>query len=678
MLRIAFLIGLGVLSQQAIALEGEWNDIRFNFKSTVTAGLAIRAEERDLDLVAKLSVPGQRGNDLCSNANNGCTTVEGNAAFIRARGQFGGVNADDGNWNYEKGDITDSLVLFSPEIKLQRGDIKMEFSGLFFYDPVNADFTEFHADNTFQPTHTPREQEVVDAYARGAELRKAFVQVDQDILGQSFSLKVGRQVLPWGEALTVLFNNLNQLNPLDANAAARPGFQVSDVSVPVNMAVLSFPIGDSLSAEFVVPLEWRPVNAPPHGSFSAISDIPYNHFITLGGNIHEDPNFESKVYYPASLISSSSYTSKLMPYDYGNASNKGQYGGRLTYVADWLNDGTEIGLHYLRYHSQLPYLSGFAAKSTCIRPTTNNIAMALVDCGGFKGSLFQGGQEPLPINTSIFFLDYPENIDLFGLSFNTNVFGVALSGEYAYRPNMPLQIHTTDVVYALTQPALPKNEINGGVATLPSRDRGLPSYLAAYRGGIEPEQLVRGYERFPVSNVSISGLKLFPNNPFGADDMISILELGATYVHRMTDFHVLPLNGPGDNTHPSAGADGTGNGSGSTAPDTGRLTPTTQTFNIPTALSYGYRTVNRLIYHKLIPGAVFEPTLTFFHDLKGITPSPATNFVQGRRSASLTMQLRFPNELLLGAGYEAKFGGSEKENIEADRDRIVLYSTFSF
>jgi hypothetical protein len=42
------------------------------------------------------------------------------------------------------------------------------------------------------------------------------------------------------------------------------------------------------------------------------------------------------------------------------------------------------------------------------------------------------------------------------------------------------------------------------------------------------------------------------------------------------------------------------------------------------------------------------------------------------------MQLRFPNELLLGAGYEAKFGGSEKENIEADRDRIVLYSTFSF
>lgn len=444
------------------------------------------------------------------------------------------------------------------------------------------------------------------------------------------------------------------------------------------MAVLSFPLGDSVSAELVAPLEWRPVNAPPHGSFAALSDIPFNHFITLGGNIHEDPNFESSVYYPASLISSSSYTAKLLPAEYGFASDTGQYGGRLTYVADWLNDGTEISLHYLHYHSQLPYLSGFAAKSTCIKPNTTTLPGALVDCMGFKGSLYQGGQEPLPINTSVFFLDYPENIDLMGISFNTNVYGVALSGEYAYRPNMPLQIHTTDLVYALTQTALPQNEINGGVANLPSRNRGIPSYLAAYRGGVEAEKLVRGYERFPVSNVSISGLKLFPNNPFGADDMISILEVGATYVHRMPDFHELPLNGSGDNTHPSAGADGTGNGDGSTAPDTGRLTPTTQTFNIPTALSYGYRTVNRLVYHKLIPGAVFEPTLTFFHDLKGITPSPTTNFIQGRRSASLTMQLRFPNELLLGAGYEAKFGGSEKENLEQDRDRMVVYSTFSF
>lgn len=678
MFQVVVLIGIILFAPPSLALEGYWQDIRFELKNTVTAGIALRAEDRDMDLVAKLSVPGQRGEALCSDANNGCTTVEGNADFVRAQGQFGGVNADDGNWNYDKGDITDSLILLRPELQLQRDNLRLAVSGLFYYDPINADFSEYHSDTTFQPERTSREDEVVNAYARGAELRNAFIHYEKELFGSSISLKVGRQVLPWGEALTVLFNNLNQLNPLDANAAARPGFQVSDVSLPVNMAVLSFPVAESAAVELVAPLEWRPVNAPPHGSFAAVSDIPYNHFITLGGNIHEDPNFESSVYYPASLISSSSYTSKLLPAEYGYASKKGQFGGRLTYVANWLNNGTEVSLHYLRYHSQLPYLSGFAAKSTCIRSTTTTLPGALIDCMGFNGSLYRGGKEPLPINSSLFFLDYPENIDLFGLSFNTNTLGIALSGEYSYRPNMPLQIHTTDVVYALTQPALPKNEINGGIANLPSRERGIPSYLAAYRGGVNPEELVRGYERFPVSNVSISGLKLFPNNIFGADDMISILELGATYVHRMPDFHTLPLNGPGDNTHPSAGADGTGSGDGSTAPDTGRLTPTTQTFNIPTALSYGYRTVNRLIYNKLIPGAIFEPTLTFFHDLKGITPSPTTNFIQGRRSASVTIQLRFPNELLLGAGYEAKFGGSKKENIETDRDRIVLYSTLSF
>ncbi len=684
--------GLLATTTTAWALEGELAGINFSLKTNILAGAAIRAEERDLNQVAKLSVPGQEhlcdGNDSAGQASNGCTSVQGNRDLINAKGAFTGTNSDDGNWNYNKGDITDAAIRVTPEIKLQRGDLKVEFSGLFYYDPVNANFNEYHADHTYQPETTPRDQNVVDVYARRAELRKAFFQYTPEVLGLPINLKVGRQALPWGESLLTLFHNLNQLNPLDANAAVRPGFQLSDVSTPVNMAVLSFPIIESLSLELVAPLEWRAVRAPPHGSFASTLDPVDNDYLTLGlGNQKENPDRVPTAYGNNGLITRTSYSPEVLPAEFGYASDKGQYGGRLTYVADWLNNGTEISLHYLHYHSQFPYLSGYAANKSCWHDSSGangNLAFidATADCGGFANA--PGGQNPLTVDTLKVFLEYPENIDMFGLSFNSNVAGVAFSGEYAYRPNMPLQILTTDVLFTLLQPALPTQDLvaipNSPLmagTVIPSGEHALPSYIESYRGfKTQGNQLIHGYERFPVHNISLSFLKLFPHNPFGADDMTTILELGATYIENMTGSQVLPLNGPGENTHTSPGADGTGTASGT--PDTRRQNPTQQTWNRPTELSYGYRAVARFAYNTLIPWAVVEPSIIFFHDLKGITPAPQANFIEGRKIANLGLVLRFPNELLLGAGYEAKFGSNVREYLERDRDRILFYGTYSF
>lgn len=684
--------GLLATTTTAWALEGELAGINFSLKTNILAGAAIRAEERDLNQVAKLSIPGQEhlcdGNDSSGQASNGCTSVQGNRDLINAKGAFTGTNSDDGNWNYDKGDITDAAIRVTPEIKLQRGDLKVEFSGLFYYDPVNANFNEYHADHTYQPETTPRDQNVVDVFARRAELRKAFFQYTPEVLGLPINLKVGRQALPWGESLLTLFHNLNQLNPLDANAAVRPGFQLSDVSTPVNMAVLSFPIIESLSLELVAPLEWRAVRAPPHGSFASTLDPVDNDYLTLGlGNQKENPDRVPTAYGNNGLITRTSYSPQVLPAEFGYASDKGQYGGRLTYVADWLNNGTEISLHYLHYHSQFPYLSGYAANKSCWHDSSGangNLAFidATTDCGGFANA--PGGQNPLTVDTLKVFLEYPENIDMFGLSFNSNVAGVAFSGEYAYRPNMPLQILTTDVLFTLLQPALPTQDLvaipNSPLMAgtiIPSGEHALPSYIESYRGfKTQGNQLIHGYERFPVHNISLSFLKLFPHNPFGADDMTTILELGATYIEHMTGSQVLPLNGPGENTHTSPGADGTGTASG--APDTRRQNPTQQTWNRPTELSYGYRAVARFAYNTLIPWAVVEPSIIFFHDLKGITPAPQANFIEGRKIANLGVVLRFPNELQLGAGYEAKFGSNIREYLERDRDRILFYGTYSF
>ena len=81
----------------------------------------------------------------------------------------------------------------------------------------------------------------------------------------------------------------------------------------------------------------------------------------------------------------------------------GQWGLALRVFLPTLFNGSEIGFYYQNLHDHLPSVSGFSG-------------------------------------TGQFFLDYPEDVERFGLSFNTNLAGYALSGEYSYRRNAPLQM----------------------------------------------------------------------------------------------------------------------------------------------------------------------------------------------------------------------------------------------
>ncbi|MGK9568647.1 DUF1302 family protein, partial [Salmonella enterica subsp. enterica] len=56
---------------------------------------------------------------------------------------------------------------------------------------------------------------------------------------------------------------------------------------------------------------------------------------------------------------------------------------------------------------------------------------------------------------SSYFVEYPEDIRLYGLSFSTTLAtGTAWSGELSYRPNAPVQLNTTDILYAGVTPLL--------------------------------------------------------------------------------------------------------------------------------------------------------------------------------------------------------------------------------
>jgi hypothetical protein len=65
--------------------------------------------------------------------------------------------------------------------------------------------------------------------------------------------------------------------------------------------------------------------------------------------------------------------------------------------------------------------------------------------GAYRAS---GTLRPLVVaGNSNYFVEYPEDIRLYGLSFSTTLpTGTAWSGEVSYRPNAPVQLNTTDIL----------------------------------------------------------------------------------------------------------------------------------------------------------------------------------------------------------------------------------------
>ena len=182
--------------------------------------------------------------------------------------------------------------------------------------------------------------------------------------------------------------------------------------------------------------------------------------------------------------------------------SSGQFGFSLEYYAEDLNNGTQFGAYFMNYHSRLPYVDVYSANASCMRAAGNpenrdalntfeilslcpNLALvehtpgvvqAVVDFAtvvaqrpallgqvGIDGTpldavtgvanllVFQPGRplsEIVPFDSAKVQLTYPEDIQLFGLSFNTTFGQYALQGEIAYRPNLPLQVSVVDLGFA--------------------------------------------------------------------------------------------------------------------------------------------------------------------------------------------------------------------------------------
>ena len=232
--------------------------------------------------------------------------------------------------------------------------------------------------------------------------------------------------------------------------------------------------------------------------------------------------------------------------------------------------------------------------------------------------------------TARYYIGYPEDLQVFGVSFNTvlGVSGWALQGEYSFHPDAPLQRE---------EQSLFEEGLSPLIAAL-VRSPAAPALQSRLGGRLD------GYVERDVSQVQVTGTKVL-GPTLGADGLAFITEVALTHVHDMPDQDQIPLDSPG-----------TGDA-------------------LADATSWGYRAAARLDYNNAIGAARVSPYVQFQHDVSGNSPGPGGPFVEGRTALTLGAGVSYLERWQANLSYTIHNGD---KNYLSDRDFVSASIKYSF
>jgi hypothetical protein len=309
------------------------------------------------------------------------------------------------------------------------------------------------------------------------------------------------------------------------------------------------------------------------------------------------------------------------------ADDGGQFGVALRWFAENLG-GTEFGFYYLNYHSRLPLISG--------------------------QSLVTNPRVPPWFQTTGYWTEYPEDIDLYGISFNTTVGTWSLAGEVSYRPELPLQIDDVEVLFAALTPLNPL----------------VPAPVNRYKsqlGEFGPGEYIQGWREYDSWQAQATLFKVFgPSNPFRADQIVFITEAGFNYVPDLPAWEELRFNG-----------DGTDTGGGADYLTGDFNNPITETGGFAEDFSWGYRMAAVFNYNNAIGAWTVSPRIGWSHDVSGTTPGPGGSFVDGRQTLTLGLGFNLLNEWVVDFAYTS-YMGAGRYNALKNRDFFAASVSYSF
>ncbi len=586
---------LAFLSAPLPAIQGQRGNLTWSWDNTLSYGLLWRLDDPDPAIIG-----------------------------LASGGRAYSVNGDDGNLNYKTGIASNAATLTS-EIQISYGNFGAFVRGYGFYDYENQDGKR---------ARTPLTDAAKRRVGSRAEFRDAFAWYRFGQGGRAGEIRVGRQVINWGES-TFIQGGINAINPIDVSALRVPGSELRNALLPVGAALFSVKTSRNTSFEAYYQYDWEETKIDPVGSYFSTTDLAGAgaNKVMLGFGAVPDT---LPVGYP---IPGNPVGAAVPRSATRDAKSSGQYGAAFRFFVPKLG-GTEFGLYYLKYNSRLPVISAHTGTANGVLVTGNYAA------------------------TANYFLEYPNDIKLYGLSFNAQLgrSGIALQGEVSRRIDVPLQVDDVELLYAALSPLrllpavpqlAPLLQLGGLLATT--------NQLGAYSFGQE----ISGYRRFDTTQAQVTATQVF-SRLLGADQLVLVGEVGWDHVHGFPDPNQLRLDAPGTYV------------SGNSVHQLYKVQPATEPRSaFPTANSWGYVLAGKLEYDNAMGAVNLIPRFSFAHDVSGISPGPGGNFLEGRKALTLGLGFQYQFKWEWDISY-TRFFGAGRYNLLTDRDFLAGNIKFSF
>ncbi|MDF1818681.1 MAG: DUF1302 family protein [Immundisolibacteraceae bacterium] len=271
------------------------------------------------------------------------------------------------------------------------------------------------------------------------------------------------------------------------------------------------------------------------------------------------------------------------------AKDSGQFGIAVRYFAAGLGEGVDFGSYYMKLHAHNPILSGIAG-------------------GGY-------------------FLEYPEDREIWGLSYNTIFGSWASSGEWSHRRNEPVQV--SDFFLA--------------ALGLPAGALGLPNATPNFAPGDPAGTVYQGFDRVQFDQIQNTFQRVITPHFIGGDSMNTLIEVGYVWV----------------SDKPSS------------------LTPLHQIDSD----AWGYRVRVGVTYNRAIAEVInLTPEISWRHDVDGV----AGPFIEDAKTLALNLKWDYLVNLSGSFSITHNFDGSQHKNTltggptRGDEDRSWLTASIKY
>ena len=647
MVSCLIMVFAGVLwfSPQAQAFTAFENDaVRVQFDSTISYGMMWRVQGQDKDIIG-----------------------------IANGGKKHSCNYDDGNLNYDTGLISNAIKMTS-ELDIDAGWIGAFVRGTGFYDYENE---------KGRRERTDLSSDARDAVGSDIDLLDCYLWINHEVAGMPFQIRVGEQVVSWGES-TFIQNSINTINTFDVSKFRVPGAELKEGLMPEGMVWATISPTENFTIEAFYEYDWEELQLDPPGTYFSGADyvgeggdklmLGFGQY-TDGGNAPVDgwgvmaPTF-SALGVPGATPGGTFFAARRGKSD--EADSQGQYGVALRYYSEALHS-TEFSFYAMNYHSRLPILQAHTGTMANVGASLGagqtaavNLAGAMYAAAGIApgaspafdlrvaaagASAFKGAaiESYLEGEGSYYRTHYEEDLQLYGIGFNTEFGGIGFQGEISYRPDAPLQVDDLELLEAWLSTLLnPVGKMN-----------------QSQLGNIAPNSLIKGFIEKDIIQVQTTLSYLLPPILWlGSNGGVILGEVGWEHVCGMPSQHTLRLEGPA--TASPGGAHAT----------SAFGEPQVDSRHFADGDSWGYRILAKLDYFSVIGPIGFSPRIAWSHDVSGISPVGGP-FLERRKAVTLGLAANYLSSWTADLSYTNYFGAGAYNRVN-DRDFIGFNLKYSF